>query len=71
MPKNIRPLAATPNIMYLIADSIWLFCPSRSRRMATRKYSGKAETSSATTRVMRSTQLTSMASPVTLSVTKR
>src|ERR1035441_6047692 len=36
MPKNIRPLAATPNMMYLIADSIWLFCPSRSRRMATR-----------------------------------
>ena len=31
----MMPLAATPNMMYLMADSIWLFCPSRSRRMGT------------------------------------
>ena len=37
MPKNITPLAATPNMMYLMADSIWLRWPSRSRRIGTMK----------------------------------
>jgi hypothetical protein len=35
MPKNMMPFAAMPNMMYLIADSIWLIWPSRSRRIGT------------------------------------
>ena len=29
------PLAATPNMMYLMADSIWLLRPALSRRIGT------------------------------------
>jgi hypothetical protein len=54
-----------------MADSICTRCPARSRRMATRKYSGNEASSSATNSVITSMQLTSNTRPVTLKVRNR